>query len=70
MYHPEFEQLDIIDEYVALNKSEEIDPMHVLAVRSMTYDENTKKWILDQLKTMPDKDVLAFLDQMKKSQPN
>nr|MDO8112318.1 hypothetical protein [Candidatus Sigynarchaeota archaeon] len=70
VYHPEFEQLDIIDEYIELNKAEEIDPMHVLAVRNMTYDENTKKWILDQLKTLPDKEIPAFIDQMKKSQPN
>lgn len=69
VFHPEFEQLDIIDDYMALNK-DDIDPMHVLAVRNMTYDENTKKWILDQLKTIPEKDIPAFLDQMKNSQPN
>jgi len=69
VFHPEFEQLDIIDDYMLLNK-DDVDPMHFLAVRNMRYDENTKKWILDQLKIIPEKDIPAFLDQMKNSQPN
>src|SRR5271157_8834 len=69
VFHPEFEQLDIIDDYMSLNK-DDVDPMHFLAVRNMRYDENTKKWILDQLKIIPEKDIPAFLDQMKNSQPN
>jgi predicted Zn finger-like uncharacterized protein len=69
VFHPEFEQLDIIEEYVQLNKAEEIDPVHVLAVRSMTYDENTKKWMLDQLKNIPDKDAPMFIENMRRDQP-
>jgi hypothetical protein len=69
VHHPEFQQLDIIDEYIQLNKADEVDPMHVLSVRSMSYDENTKKWMLDQLRSIPDKDVPAFIDEMKRNQP-
>jgi len=69
VHHPEFQQLDIIDEYVQLNKADEVDPMHVLSVRSMSYDENTKKWMLDQLRSIPDKDVPAFIEEMKRNQP-
>ncbi len=69
VHHPEFQQLDIIDEYIRLNKADEVDPMHVLSVRSMSYDENTKKWMLDQLRSIPDKDVPAFIEEMKRNQP-
>lgn len=69
VHHPEFQQLEIIDEYLQLNKVDEVDPVHVLAVRNMNYDENTKKWMLDQLRSIPDKDVPAFIDEMKRSQP-
>ena len=69
VHHPEFQQLEIIDEYIQLNKSDEVDPVHVLSVRNMHYDENTKKWMLDQLRSIPDKDVPAFIDEMKRNQP-
>ena len=69
VHHPEFQQLDIIDEYIQLNKADEVDPMHVLSVRSMSYDENTKKWMLDQLRSIPDKDVPGFIEEMRRNQP-
>ncbi|MEX2680659.1 MAG: hypothetical protein Q6373_003615 [Candidatus Sigynarchaeota archaeon] len=69
VHHPEFEQLEIIDEYIQLNKADEVDPVHVHSVRAMNYDENTKKWMLDQLRTIPDKDIPAFIDEMKRNQP-
>ncbi|MBN2153234.1 MAG: hypothetical protein JW839_17400, partial [Candidatus Lokiarchaeota archaeon] len=69
VHHPEFQQLDIVNECIQLNKVDEVDPVHVLLVRNMSYDENTKKWMVDQLRSIPDKDVPAFIDEMERNQP-
>ncbi len=69
VHHPEFEQLEIIDQYIALNKEDEVDPMYVLVVRNMAYPDEMKQWILSQLKMLKDEDVPPFLEEMQKAQP-
>jgi hypothetical protein len=66
-HHPEFEQLEIIDEYIRMNK-DDIDPVHVLAVREMQVPEELKNQILEQLRYIPPKDIPAFLEDIRQSQ--
>ncbi|MBD3187366.1 hypothetical protein GF325_11095 [Candidatus Bathyarchaeota archaeon] len=69
VFHPEFEQLEIIDEYVRLHGKDELSPKHVRIIKHMNYPDELKEWIFSQVKEMPEEDIDDFLTGLVNSEP-
>lgn len=68
-YRPEFEQVEIIDQYVKLHGKDEISPKHLTIIRNLKYPDTLKEWIISQIREMPDEDIDDFLKGLVNSQP-
>lgn len=69
VFHPEFEQLEIIDEYVRLHGKDELSPKHVRIIKHMNYPDELKEWIFSQVKELPEEDIDDFLTGLVNSEP-
>ncbi|MHA1998132.1 MAG: hypothetical protein ACTSU9_08445, partial [Promethearchaeota archaeon] len=68
-YRLEFEQIEIIDQYVKLQGKDKINLKHLMMIRNLEYPDNMKEWILLQVRDMADRDVDDFLKGLVNSQP-
>ncbi|MHA1793881.1 MAG: hypothetical protein ACTSVI_14660 [Promethearchaeota archaeon] len=70
VYRNERDQLEVLNEFIKINKSSGLDARLVLAVQKLNYPQKLKKWIIKQIRDLPDDVIEDFIKGLYNSQVN